>query len=1715
MQDRRVWASMRRVGSAMFAALGTTIVLVLAGPGAERLAAAAPVGVGSARAVGADPGPGYRRLPGHVLAELRDPQWLRRHTVASRPTGAPAGPPLRLTVVLERDHPRAFARYLRDVYTPGNRRYRHFLTQAQLVERFGPSSADYRQVLDYLRAQGFTLVRGSDNHLTLTVQGSEAAVDAALRITLHRYRVDGATVRAADADPALPTTIAAHVQAIDGLADFATVHPALKYLINQCNSLNWGIRNRKALAKKRAACIDFYTKLVGTGSDIAGTILGPVGAIAKLLVNMYDLISSFAAYSSPQSMIPGDRRLVASAPRRGPQSLPTGTGQVIGLLEFDGFHMSDVANYLAALGAPAAQINQVSVVPVNGGVASPGADEAEVLLDIDTVASIAPGAKVAVYEAPFTGQASAYATLFNAMINGGVTVISNSWASCEDQVSQAEAQSIDTVLQAAAAAGISVFNGTGDSGNVCEDGAANTVAVPADSPHATAVGGTSLPNGFGPGFTYAGETWWDGSQGAPPTGQGGYGVSRYFARPAYQDALNGGVAMRSVPDVAALADPAEGMSLCQADAGGCPTNSLIGGTSMATPEWAAFAALLNQLQGKNLGLLNAVVYPLAGTAAFHDASSMASDFAHVGLGSPNLSVMNELLNGQASGLPDPTQSVVTPLVQPGTAVVSAAKTVSIPADGTSQGGVLVTLIDANGNPVSGKTVTLTASGGSATIAGASAVTSVDNGSAAFVVTDLTAETVTFTATDTTDAIAFAPVTLTFGVPSAANGGISANPPNVAADGSSAATVTVSLTDALNRPTPGKSVTLDAGTSHAVISGPATGVTDAAGQASFTVTDQVNEAVTFSAVDLTDQGLPIPGTASVTYSGATGAACGVGVAPVAGSGYAITPYLTGLPATPNLFYGNINIACIGAESPVFPSTGGVLTADFDTGGLYATSLAGGTLTSTNLLTTLLPTLDGLTYGKDGSLYATDGSTGASILELDPKTGAILRTVASGLTCPGALSVDPLSGDLFFDDACTGAGTDNASIFRVIDPANTDPSRPTQVVVYATLPTTPNGGMAFAPNGDLYAVTGYYGNAHAAVEQISPTSAASVSVTAVTGVSSDGPIAIGALNADGSAQSLIVEPAAVLTEVPLASPANATVMASVSPGVGVVGPDGCLYSARYDTIYRLTRSDGSCGFAPTNPAPALRLTQAGGSASPAQGSTASFTVTLQNVAAPAGTEILFQVVGINAQSQLAPADANGRATFTYTGVLGGNDDVYATATAGCVSLRSNDANIAWGAGVDVASLSLDQSPQSAAAGQSVALRATLFDASLTPPAAIAGRSVSFTLGGASCSATTDASGTAACAITAAGAGASALGASFSGDSQYSAAQTTVGFLSVAPAAAPPTVSLTVSPTNVAAGSAATLTWSSTNATACTASGAWSGSEPVSGSQSVTPAINGSYTYTLSCSGAGGSASASAVLAATLVAVTVTAHSGGGAMSPWLLVTLGLLVLLRFDCRGVRLVRVAVSAVALTAVAFSAGTARAASDAGPYLGLRVGSMPVAMDAGGIDRGLAALGYGTVAADTHGSGLGETLYLGWQFEARDALELGYTHRDEHAADLSGTVPDTAAVAPLLRDATELLRGYGNIFSLSYRLRLALRPRWAFEPRLGGYLWNTRVTAMTAAQRFSTNRRGGGVTVGAGLSYRLWRGLRLGLGADYFRGFPRNDAWLYGLSVEWRLDRD
>ena len=1353
------------------------------------------LGASAARAVPV-PGTDFTpliRLPGHVLAAPKiatspPSKGAAGNTATTTAPRLTADSPLTLTIVLNRTDPQGFEDFVRAVQDPASSNFRHYLTPQELAQRFGPTERAYDQVLRYLEAHGFTLVEGSTNRLTLTMRGTRAQVEEAFALNIVDYRLKDRNLFANDTDPALPAEIAAHVQAVVGLSNLARPRPnkdsiddnlCLQFAIMWC-----GLEDTKE--NEECLTTEYLTCLLHMPDSPQGGGNGPGGGGSG---NRARELAARAVERWTNAFPP----LKAVIPR---WIDANGTGQKVALLQFDTFRPSDISNYLALVRLPATHINRVSQVHVNGG-APLGADQVEVLIDIIAVLINARGANIAVYDAPST---TSFQTLFNRMIVDGATVISNSWSYCENQTTLADVQSIDSILAGAAASGISVFNASGDRGSTCLNGSPNTAGVPASSPHATAVGGTSLT--LGPLQTYGSETWWNGSAHVPPTGQGGFGVSQFFSRPAYQNGLTASP-MRSIPDVAVNADPATGIAICEADGGGCTTGLLYGGTSLAAPTWAAFAALLNHAQGQNLGQFNPLLYPLAATAAFHSGASMGSDFAHVGLGSPNLNQLHVALSGRQVGPVSAALSQVD---------VDFARA---PADGLAERFIVVRLRDAAGNTISGKNVTLSASpGGNVTIGPASGVSNVANGAVVFSIKNTAVQTVVFTATDTTDNIVLQQtVTMGFVVPSAVSAGISAGPTTVNADGVAATIITVTLRDGLNRPTPGKLVTLAQGNGHSLITGPNPSVTDAAGQIQFTATNLVNEVVTYRATDVSDGNLAVPGSAVVTFTNGSGGACGQSLpVPTGLNGYAVTPFATGFQ-TGALSFSNVNYGgCAGVSTPGFRE-GSVYLPNFLNGDLFKIGSGGGAVSNANKLATLGPTLGWAVVGKDGRLYATRAGTGGNfntgiVVELDPNTGAILRTLSANLTCPQGLAVDPLSGDLFFVDVCFGGGSDNPSLFRITNPAGAGPA----TVVYATLPFTPNGQIVFSPKGSIYVVSGYTQPTPPVVRVSGTNLPGPPTLTQIAGAQSNFWVNIASVGPDGEATMLItlLNNRLKLTDI-TTNPATAGTELAQDIGGGIIGPDGCLYMPNQNALYRLTDPAGGCGFAPTIALPSLRLTPTAVSPNPLQGTAQTFTAAFLNVNVPAGTPVLFLVTGANPQVRSVPTDANGRAAFSYTAKNTGIDRIVAMGTTN--TLVSNTALVTWGAGRHVTALTLNPSPTNGVSGTPVTVQAVLVDTSPvvlrgvagSPPdtlrglakasaTALSGLTVMFNVAGASCSGVTNGAGLAVCTLTPTGAsGNMTLTAIFVGTAQYTPASASTGFALVTFGGPAPQADLAISKTD----------------------------------------------------------------------------------------------------------------------------------------------------------------------------------------------------------------------------------------------------------------------------------------------------------------------------------
>jgi uncharacterized repeat protein (TIGR03803 family) len=284
-----------------------------------------------------------------------------------------------------------------------------------------------------------------------------------------------------------------------------------------------------------------------------------------------------------------------------------GNGQTVGLFELDsGYYQNDVTAYETLAGLPNVPVTPVLLDGYGGG---PGIGNDEVSLDIEMAIAMAPGLKeVLVYEG------SSPNDVLNRMATDDLAKqIGASWGYDIDATSE-------QIFLQFAAQGQSFFNASGDS-----DAYSGPVMSPSDDPNVTVVGGTTLTTA-GPGGAWASETVWNWGRGSGSSG----GISTRYSIPAWQQGISmvanlGSTTMRNLPDVALTADNVFIVY-------GNGRSGAVGGTSCATPLWAGFMALANQLALSNgepvVGFLNPLVYAmgkgsnlLSYTSLFHDITN--------------------------------------------------------------------------------------------------------------------------------------------------------------------------------------------------------------------------------------------------------------------------------------------------------------------------------------------------------------------------------------------------------------------------------------------------------------------------------------------------------------------------------------------------------------------------------------------------------------------------------------------------------------------------------------------------------------------------------------------------------------------------------------------------------------------------------------------------------------------------------------------------------------------------------------------------------------------------------------------------------------------------------------------------------------------------------------------------------------------------------------
>ncbi len=468
---------------------------------------------------------------------------------------------MHLSIILALRNEAQLNSLLGQLHDPSSPNYRKYLTVAQFTDQFGPTMEDYQNVVNFAQASGFTVTGSPANRLIVPISGSVAQIERAFHIRMNFYQhpTENRSFFSPDSEPTLNLKVP--VRHIAGLDNYSIPHSAVKYSHDGKPS----------------------------GHMVNGTLSGTTG-------------------SGPYgSFLASDMR----AAYYGGSAL-TGSGQSVGLLEFDGYSLSDVNSTFSTVG-------QSYSVPINNVLldsASAGSDgnDAEQVLDIVQAIGMAPGlSQVRVYIAPLSTE-PAYGgdgdvLIFNQMALDASTVkqMSSSWF-----WEPADPTTDEPFFEEFAAQGQSFFECSGDGGAW----PGGYYIYPEEDGYVTAVGGTDLTTSSAGGSWSSEAIWEDAANSAG----GGGGVSTDgLPIPSYQagaitSSNQGSLLLRNGPDVSMEANTDNFVYFNGGSHYG------VGGTSFAAPRWAGFTALVNQqavaASSPTVGFINPSVYAMGESASY-------------------------------------------------------------------------------------------------------------------------------------------------------------------------------------------------------------------------------------------------------------------------------------------------------------------------------------------------------------------------------------------------------------------------------------------------------------------------------------------------------------------------------------------------------------------------------------------------------------------------------------------------------------------------------------------------------------------------------------------------------------------------------------------------------------------------------------------------------------------------------------------------------------------------------------------------------------------------------------------------------------------------------------------------------------------------------------------------------------------------------------------
>ena len=483
--------------------------------------------------------------------------WVATATRATSISGAKLGgdaaksAPLYLAVTLKPQNVPAEQTALKAMYQPGSATFHDFLTPAQWVAAYAPTTAQVDAVTSYLSQNGFTGVSVQGDQLLITASGTVGDAETAFNTTIGDYAMpNGGTFQANIGAAEVPAALGGIVQAVVGLSDWRLPTPSPAPMTEQ-----------------------------PAASDSAGSAVIPNEIPPKDFQNTYDAAGTSTGAQTSVALFT--------------------EGAVSGAI-------TDLRLAESAYGLPQVPVTIVPVGPQSSDTS--GADE----WDLDTQASSAMATTLQHIYLYNVGNLddTDLDTAFAAFVSQDKAVaMSASVGGCDiEPFLDGSMVSTDNVLTEGAMQGQTLFASSGDNGDGCAFVAATGVPSsfpgtnwPASGMYTTGVGGTSLisdANG-----NRVEEIGWVGSGGGDSeTEEPGFWTED--SDPFYnQELAQGG---RAVPDIAMDADP--NATAAEIYVGGSPEG--VGGTSLSSPLALGSWARLESAHGNKLGMASLDFYYL-------------------------------------------------------------------------------------------------------------------------------------------------------------------------------------------------------------------------------------------------------------------------------------------------------------------------------------------------------------------------------------------------------------------------------------------------------------------------------------------------------------------------------------------------------------------------------------------------------------------------------------------------------------------------------------------------------------------------------------------------------------------------------------------------------------------------------------------------------------------------------------------------------------------------------------------------------------------------------------------------------------------------------------------------------------------------------------------------------------------------------------------------